>query len=138
MSLKTVQSLRDMYQADWQELASEQATWHWEGNDLRIGITYYLTQKLPEFQYITSVRGVLLCGAEVLLLTNKDGIQHIVPGGRLDNDETLMEGLAREMLEETGYTFTEPQLIAVIHHQHLTSKPEGYPYSSSEFLQIVY
>ena len=132
------QSLQDMYQSHWQRLTSESVTWHWKETDLRIRKTFYLADVLPDLHYVSSVRAVLLQGKEVLLVTNKDGVQHIIPGGRLEANETIMEGLAREILEETGYTFINPQLVAIIHYQHLTPKPQRYPYPYPEFLQVVY
>ncbi|MCL2197509.1 MAG: NUDIX hydrolase [Defluviitaleaceae bacterium] len=34
-----------------------------------------------------------------------------IPAGRVDNDEPSIKAATREVLEETGYTITDPQLI---------------------------
>ena len=47
------------------------------------------------------VKGMVFRGDEVLVLLNPNG-GHDLPGGRLEGNETPVEGLQREILEETG------------------------------------
>lgn len=45
--------------------------------------------------------------------TLRAGGQWAVPGGFVERDETIAEAVMREVLEETGYTCTVKQLIAI-------------------------
>lgn len=81
----------------------------------------------PGTEYIFYMNMVLQVGVKVLL-KNPEGkylLMHRnpekypetqkwdIPGGRIDPGTTLMENLAREVMEETGLTMTsEPRLIA--------------------------
>jgi 8-oxo-dGTP diphosphatase len=54
-----------------------------------------------------------------LLLTRRaahllEGNKLALPGGYMDLDETVIETVTREVLEETGYVATNPQLFRVI------------------------
>ena len=63
---------------------------------------------------------------------------HILPGGRREPGETLMQTLEREVLEETGWTIQSPRLIGLAHFQHLTPKPDDYRYPYPDFLHLIY
>lgn len=119
-------------------LGSVTEIWRWQQTDLRLEISYYATDALPDLSFVTSVRGIVIHGQNVLVLINEDGIQHIIPGGRVELGETLMDTLTLELLKETGWSFTQPELLGVIHYQHQTPRPEKYSYSYPEFLQVVY
>ncbi len=119
-------------------LVSEAQIWTWNQIETHLEISYYTINELPELSQVTSVRGIMLRQHEVLAVKNSDGIQHIIPGGRIEQGENLLDTLNREILEETGWTITQPLLFGAIHYRHLTPCPEGYPYVYPEFLQIVY
>ena len=42
-----------------------------------------------------------------------EGIRYNQPAGHLDPDETLLDAVARETLEETGYDFTPTELLGI-------------------------
>lgn len=63
---------------------------------------------------------------------------HVLPGGRIEPGETLLEALHREVAEETGWTIQNPTLLGFIHYHHLSPKPPDYPYPYPDFLQVVY
>ena len=44
----------------------------------------------------------------------------------------------REVLEETGWTIDQLQLLGVKHYHHLTPMPLDYRYPYPDFLQIIY
>ena len=119
-------------------LVAETEIWTWSQIETHLEISYYTMNKLPELSQVTSVRGIVLRQHEVLAVKNSDGIQHILPGGRIEQGENLLDTLNREIIEETGWTITQPHLFGAIHYHHLTLCPEGYPYVYPEFLQIVY
>ncbi len=118
-----------------QPFAVESVRW---GTEMELEQSYYLGADLPPDAYTTSVRAVLLKGGEVLVLRDKAGEYHLLPGGRRDTGETIVQTLEREMREETGWTFAEPRLIGFMHFLHQTPKPFAYPYPYPSFLQLVY
>lgn len=110
----------------------------WAEGAIRVRVTAYRTEELPPLEYVTSARGVVFRGQEVLVLTNRHG-RHVVPGGRREDGETPAATLAREVLEEAGWAIApDPVLAAVTHLRHLTPKPPGYRFPYPDFLWIVY
>jgi len=108
---------------------------HW--GDPRLRGTSYLAAEPPPIKFVTSVRVIVLHGSFVLLVRAPDGT-HILPGGRREPGEALIDTLMREVLEETGWTIEQLQLIGVKHFHHLTPMPQGYHYPYPDFLQMIY
>ena len=82
------------------------------------GFTYYMNPSAATAAFITNGRGELLVerrGKEPAKGTLD------LPGGFIDNDETAEEGVAREILEETGLTVTSAK--------YMFSLPNIYLYS---------
>ena len=51
----------------------------------------------------TRARGIIINSQAEILLCYSNGLSHYeFPGGHLNENETLLEGLKREVLEETG------------------------------------
>jgi 8-oxo-dGTP pyrophosphatase MutT (NUDIX family) len=114
-------------------LAEETAVW----GHLTLRETSYLCPDLPPLPYITSVRGVVLRPDEVLVIQDPESL-HILPGGRREAGEPLLQTLQRELLEETGWQVANVKLLGFKHFHHLTPKPPDYPYPYPDFLQVVY
>jgi len=108
---------------------------HWD--DLRLRVTSYLAADPPPIEFVTSVRAIVLNGSSVILVRAPDGT-HILPGGRREEGEALIDTLMREVLEETGWTIDQLQLLGVKHYHHLTPMPLDYRYPYPDFLQIIY
>jgi ADP-ribose pyrophosphatase len=51
-----------------------------------------------------------------------------VPGGVIDGDEAPEEAVKRELLEETGYSFDQAELIATLYPNPATSNNVTYTY----------
>jgi len=119
-------------------LFSERERWRWHQSDLDLEISYYSVDSLPNLAYVTSVRGIVIRSGEVLVVTNQDRTQHIIPGGRIEKDEALLNTLHREIREETSWSIGSLRLLAVMHFRHLTPCPPDYPYPYPEFLQVIY
>src|SRR5262245_48367692 len=98
---------------------------YWDA--LRLRVTSYRCAELPPLALITSVRAVVLHEASVMVVRAPEGI-HILPGGRREPDESLLDTLAREVLEETGWTLEAPRLLGFKHFHHLTPMPPEYRY----------
>lgn len=97
----------------------------------------YLINRTPPRRYVTSARAVVTDGGRVLVVQDPGG-RHIMPGGRLESDETPEDALQREVLEETGWGLACFRPIGVLHFTHLDAVPEDWPYPYPDFIQIVY
>ena len=80
-------------------------------------------------KHFTAAKALLVHGDKVLLLREstayQDGLhsgRYDVPGGRLEPDETLQDGLTREVMEETGLSFTSADLF---YDDHITVEKNG-------------
>jgi ADP-ribose pyrophosphatase YjhB (NUDIX family) len=98
--------------------ADEQAEW----SPLRLRVRTYLTSTLPPLDLVSSVRALVRQGDKILVVRDPVSV-HILPRGRRESGETLMQTLHREVLEETGWTIRDARLIGLAHFQHLTPKP---------------
>jgi 8-oxo-dGTP pyrophosphatase MutT (NUDIX family) len=119
--------------AQYQPGAEETIRW----DDMRLRVTSYLCPELPPLELITSVRAVILKDSLVMVVRDPDST-HILPGGRREPDEELLETLMREVLEETGWTINALQLLGIKHFHHLTAMPDQYRYPYPDFLQVIY
>jgi 8-oxo-dGTP pyrophosphatase MutT (NUDIX family) len=104
-------------------------------------IAGYLSEELPPLEYVTSVRGVVFREDRVLVMRNRDEV-HVLPGGRREGGETLIETLEREVLEEAGWTLEVREMLGFLHLHHLGPKPvgspQGFPYLYPDFTQVVF
>jgi NUDIX domain len=103
--------------------ADEQAEWP----PLWLRVRTYLTSRLPPLDLVSWVRALVRQGDQILVV--RDPLSsHILPGGRREPGETLLQTLEREILEETGWTIRNARLLGLAHVQHLTPKPADYRY----------
>ncbi|MBT3342630.1 MAG: NUDIX domain-containing protein [Gemmatimonadetes bacterium] len=103
-----------------------------------LDVRAFITEAMPPVQLVSSVRCVLLKGAQVMVIEDYKGEHHILPGGRVEANESFEESLQRELLEETGWTARAPRLLGVTHFHHLKEAPPDYPYPYPDFLQLIY
>lgn len=61
-----------------------------------------------------SVYGICIVENKLLLVNHKDEKLYDVPGGGVELDETLEEGLAREGLEEAGWQIKPKKLLFTV------------------------
>lgn len=108
-------------------------TYDWPGACFTVN-TYL--HGLPPVESITSVRAVVVREQEVLVVQDPDGY-HIIPGGRREAGESLIETVVREVLEETGWQVTIGPLLGFKHFHHL-SPPTAGQAPAPDFTQIVY
>ena len=99
-------------------------------------IACYLTDANPPLRYVSSARAVVIDGDQVLLVQDPDE-SHIIPGGRLEPNETPEEAMRRELIEETGWSLVICEQIGVLHFSNVSSATEDQK-PLPDFLQVVY
>lgn len=114
-------------------VSDEHVTW---GRQV-LRVRSYLTQAPPPVEFVTSVRCVVMHDDTVLVVHDPDEI-HIIPGGRRNPGETLVQTALREVREETGWTVTGLRQLGVKHFQHLSPKAANHAYPFPNFLQLIY
>lgn len=108
----------------------------WGDGTIPLDITSYLSQELPPLNLVTSVRAVVIRHEDVLVVRDPGGY-HIVPGGRREANETLLQTLQRELQEETGWSLTNIKLIGFKHFHYLGPRLDMFPLYP-DFLQVIY
>src|SRR5262245_55659567 len=92
------------------QTASAEDNVQWDNGRLQFHVTSYLSQEQPPAAVITSVRALVTRDDNILVVRDPEMV-HILPGGRLEQGETLLQTLHREVLEETGWTLGEIQRL---------------------------
>jgi len=114
-----------------------ESTAEW-GEKIRLRVCYYLADRVPPFEYVSSVRAILFRSEAVVVVKEKSGQFYIIPGGRVESGENPEETLRREILEEIGWTIGPIKPVGFVHFHHLTEKPCDYPYPYPDFLWLIY
>ena len=107
----------------------------WDDGHLPLYVTSYLSDELPPLDMITSVRALVFREGEVLVVRDPGNV-HITPGGRREADETLLETLRREVLEETGWHLENT--ITQLGFFHFHNLNPSHPFARPDFLQMIY
>lgn len=93
-----------------------------------------------EYHTRLAAYAVLVNGADEILLTWFNGGPHgtepawSLPGGGVEFDERITDGLVREVLEETGYDVRVGELLAEHHFTGMSSHRADLPFRSQRFL----
>ena len=137
MADETIDPRLAAYVARYPAGAREVARWGANG-EIELRISIHLADEPPPLDLVSSVRCLLFRGDELMVLRNRSVDAYIVPGGRREGDESLDQTLRREVGEETGWTFRDPELLGFYWMHHVTPKPPGHPFLYPDFLQPVY
>jgi ADP-ribose pyrophosphatase YjhB (NUDIX family) len=106
--------------------------------DIRLAFSLHISPEAPPARLITSVRSVVFGRGKVVVVDDSLGGSHVMPGGRIEPGETIAQTLAREVLEECGWTVLNPRPLAFGHFRHLGPKPDGYRYPYPDFLHLIF
>ncbi|MFC1947844.1 NUDIX domain-containing protein [Chloroflexota bacterium] len=110
----------------------------WGEGTIPVKITLYLSDTMAPARYISSARSIVFNGNSVLVISQENGHQYILPGGRLEAKESPLDALHREILEETGWTVTDTRHIGFMHLHNLGSKPDGYNYPYPDIIWPIF
>lgn len=119
-------------------VSTQTLTWQWHNHLLKLHQQLYLGHALPPDELSSSVRAILLRGDEVMVVHSHQNEPYLIPGGRREPGETILETLQRELLEETGWTVRDTAVIATYHFEHLAPKPPAYPYPYPHFFWPIF
>lgn len=92
-----------------------------------INTTELLDEELDNVECFSrkAVRGIAIDGDKILTIYSNTSGDYSVPGGGVDEGETLLDGLKREVKEETGYDVTSVNSIYVeLREVHKSKKVE--------------
>ena len=81
---------------------------------------------------------IIIKNKKILLAKRGKGVYHsywCLPGGRIDINETLIEGVKREVLEETGLEIEVEHLLGV--YDEIERDPRGRSVTAAYFCRIV-
>ena len=110
----------------------------WNEGTVPITITTYLSDVLAPEKYIASSRSIVFKDHSVLVVSQENGHLFILPGGTLEFEESPLDALHREILEETGWTITIIRHIGFMHLHNLGNKPRDYVYPFPDSIWSIF
>ncbi|MXQ55755.1 NUDIX domain-containing protein [Shimazuella alba] len=99
-------------------------------------ISEVLSSDLPPMEQITTVFGLITYKKQILLANLYRGWD--LPGGHVEEGESLEETLVREVYEETKVIVEKPALIGYQQMEVLAEKPNEYRYPYPVSYQVHY
>jgi ADP-ribose pyrophosphatase YjhB (NUDIX family) len=101
-------------------------------------LSCFLTEMQPPLDLIVSTRAVLTSRDGDVFVFDDHGL-HVLPGGRREGKEALLEALAREIREETGCEIVgEARPLGFFELRNDGPRPEGHPYPYPLSYHVVF
>ena len=101
-------------------------------------LSCFLTDKQPPLELIVSARAVL-AGPGGRVFVFDDNGPHVLPGGRRNGGEPVLEALRREILEEVGCSIVgDPEPLGFFELRNEEPKPAGYAYPYPRNFHVVF
>lgn len=119
-------------------IAESHPVWQWQNDTLPLRQRTYLCPAIPPDNLISSARAILFRDDEVMVIRDHRNEPYIIPGGRREPGETVLETLQREIREETGWSLREKTALGFVHFQHFGPKPTDYPYPYPHFVWAIF
>ena len=105
---------------------------------MRVRVRTYAGEHDCPDALITSTRAVVFRGRSVVVVRERDGPDHINPGGRREPGETIEATTRREVLEECGWHVGPLKLLGFHHLRPLGDKPAGHVYPWRDFIHLIH
>jgi len=101
-------------------------------------LSCYLTDQQPPLELIVSARAVLAGPGGTVFVFDENG-PHVLPGGRREGAERVLDALAREIGEEVGCSIVgDPRPLGFIELRNEGPRPEGHPYPYPRAFHVVF
>jgi len=101
-------------------------------------LSCFLTDKQPPLELIVSARAVLIQQEGKVFVFEERGL-HVLPGGRRQTAEPVLEALVREIREEVGCDIVgEPRPLGFFELRNDGPPPEGHPYPYPRNYHVVF
>ena len=101
-------------------------------------VSCFLTNQQPPLDLIVSARAVLAGPGGTVFVFEENG-PHVLPGGRREGAEPVLDALAREIGEEVGCSIVgEPRPLGFFELRNEGPKPEGYLYPYPRNFHVVF
>jgi ADP-ribose pyrophosphatase YjhB (NUDIX family) len=107
------------------------------GCGTEIGMTAALGSTAPPTDLVYSVRCLAFRAGQLLVMRNRGGV-HLLPGGRVEEGESLQQALRRELLEESGWTLDGIGQLGFVHLRFRTARPDDYSGPFPGFLWVIF
>ena len=101
-------------------------------------LSCFLTDEQPPLELIVSARAVLAGPRGTVFVFDDDG-PHVLPGGRREGSEPVLDALAREIAEEVGCSIAgRPRPLGFFELRNEGQKPVGYAYPYPRNFHVVF
>jgi ADP-ribose pyrophosphatase YjhB (NUDIX family) len=101
-------------------------------------LSCYLTENQPPLDLIVSARALLIGAKETVFVFDENG-PHVLPGGRRERAESVLDALSREIGEEVGCSIVgTPRPIGFIELFNEGPKPKGHPYPYPRGFHVIF
>jgi len=107
----------------------------WESQGIEYEFTWIEDEKVDSYLPCTQAYGICFNSQKEILLINNKGMV-MIPGGTPENDETPVEALMRELVEEADITVSKVIPIGV-QRVKKTNRPEEPEYYQYRFACII-
>ncbi len=104
----------------------------------KLFLSCYLTDREPPLELIVSARAILAGPDGTVFVFDENG-PHVLPGGRREGAEPVLDALAREIGEEVGCGIVgQPRPVGFFELRNEGPKPEGYSYPYPRNFHVVF
>ena len=101
-------------------------------------LSCFLTEKQPPLELIVSARAILAGPRGTVFVFDENG-PHVLPGGRREGAESLLDALVREIGGEVGCSIVgDPEPLGFFELRNEGPRPEGHTYPYPRNYHVVF